>query len=241
MEVITSLDNKKIKNYAKLLQKKYRDEGDCYLVEGEHLVEEAYKTNNLVEVICTPDYEKKFDVDTTLVTYEVLKKLVTVSNPQKVVGVVRKLEEKEIFGKVLILDNVSDPGNLGTIIRSSVAFNVDTIVLSLNSVDLYNDKVIRATEGMLYKVNIVRKDISLVIDELHDKGYKVIGTKVTDGMDIEEYKNCEKLALVVGNEGQGVRKEILDKCDDYIYIKINNNCESLNVGVATSILLYELY
>lgn len=241
MEIITSLDNKKIKNYAKLLQKKYRDLSDVYLVEGEHLVEEALKENMLVEVIVTPDYEKTYDVLTTVVTYEVLKKLVTSKSPQKVVGIVRKKKEEKISGKVLLLDDISDPGNLGTIIRSSVAFGVDTIVLSEGSVDLYNEKVLRATEGMIYKVNIVRRELSSVIDELKSEGYLVIGTKVTDGDNVKEIDKNNKIALVMGNEGQGVSKKILDKCDKYIYINMNSNCESLNVGVATSIILYELY
>lgn len=241
MEIITSLDNKKIKNYAKLLQKKYRDLSDVYLVEGEHLVEEALKENMLVEVIVTPDYEKIYDVLTTVVTYEVLKKLVTSKSPQKVVGIVRKKKEEKISGKVLLLDDISDPGNLGTIIRSSVAFGVDTIVLSEGSVDLYNEKVLRATEGMIYKVNIVRRELSSVIDELKSDGYLVIGTKVTDGDNVREIDKNNKIALVMGNEGQGVSKKILDKCDKYIYINMNSNCESLNVGVATSIILYELY
>lgn len=241
MEVITSLDNKKIKNYAKLLQKKYRDLSDVYLAEGEHLVEEALEENMLVEVIVTPDYEKTYDVLTTVVTYEVLKKLVTSKSPQRIVGIVRKKKEEQISGKVLLLDDISDPGNLGTIIRSSVAFGVNTIVLSEGSVDLYNEKVLRATEGMIYKVNIVRRELSSVIDELKSDGYLVIGTKVTDGDNVKNIDKNNKIALVMGNEGQGVSKKILDKCDKYIYINMNSNCESLNVGVATSIILYELY
>ncbi len=241
MELITSLENKKIKNYAKLLNKKYRDETNHYLVEGEHLVEEAYHTGNLLEVITTPEYQKTYDVPTTLVTYDIIKKLSKGINPQPVIGLVKKKQEAPITGKVLILDNISDPGNLGTIIRSSVAFNIDTIVLSLDTVDLYNDKVLRATEGMLYKINIVKKDIKEVINMLHKENYLILGTNVTGGINIKNIAHSQKTAIIVGNEGQGVKKEILDICDDYIYIPMNKNCESLNVGVATSIILYELF
>ncbi len=241
MEIITSLDNKHIKNLSKLLIKKYRDKEDMFLVEGEHLVEESFKSGNLIELIKTEDYERDFDVPTTIVTYEVLKKLSSSVTPQKVIGVVKKLEEKKYGNKILILDNLQDPGNLGTIIRSSVAFNVDTIVLSENCVDLYNDKVIRSSEGMLFHINVIKRNIDEFIDEIHEEGYKVLGTKVTDGENVKKVEVPEKVAIIMGNEGAGVRCEILDKCDKYLYISMNKVCESLNVGVATSIILYELF
>lgn len=241
MEIITSLENKKIKNLSKLLIKKYRDQEDKFLVEGEHLVEEALKAGKLIEVIKTEEYEIDYEVPITIVTYEVLKKLSNSVTPQKVIGVVKKLDEKEIGNKILILDNLQDPGNLGTIIRSSVAFNVDTIVLSENCVDLYNDKVIRASEGMLFHINIVKKDIEKFIDELHSKGFVVLGTRVIDGENVKNIEVNDKLAIIMGNEGAGVRREVLDKCDKYLYIPMNESCESLNVGVATSIILYELF
>lgn len=240
MEIITSLENKRIIKYSKLLKKKYRDESDIYFIEGEHLVEEAFKTNNLVEVIETPEYGRHFDVPTTYVTYEVIKKLSNNQTPQPVIGLAKKLKERPISGKVLLLDNISDPGNLGTIIRSSVAFNVDTIVLSPDSVDLYNDKVLRSTEGMLYKINIVRRDLLSVINYLHQNNYQVLGTSVTNGENIKNISKNQSIALVMGNEGQGIKKTISSKCDKFIYIKMNPACESLNVGVATSIILYEL-
>lgn len=241
MEIITSLDNKKIKNLAKLLIKKYRDEEDKFLVEGQHLVEEALKNGYLLEVIMTEDYGINYNVPTTYVTYEVIKKLTNSVTPQKVVGVVKKIKKEEIGNKILVLDGIQDPGNLGTIIRSSVAFNVDTIVLSNDSVDLYNDKVVRSSEGMIFSMNIVRKDLSGFIDTIKEAGYQVFGTKVTDGISVKNVEKNEKFVIIMGNEGNGVKKEILDKCDKYIYIPMSSKCESLNVGVATSIILYELF
>lgn len=240
MEVITSLDNKRIKNYSKLLNKKYRDEEGLFLVEGEHLVIEASKTGCLIEVIKCEDYEMDFDVTTTLVTYDVIKKLSNTLNPQKVVGVCKKLSDKEIGNKVLLLEDIQDPGNLGTIIRSSVAFGVDTVVLSNNTVDLYNDKVLRSSEGMVFHIDIVKRDVYELVDLLHAKGYKVYGTKVDGGTDLKNVTVSDKCVIVMGNEGNGVSSKLLDKCDEYIYINMNNDCESLNVGVATSIILYEL-
>jgi TrmH family RNA methyltransferase len=240
MEVIRSLNNKRIKELSKLLIKKYRDEDDRFLVEGEHLVEEAHKAGLLLEVYKCEDCDLDYDVDTTLVTYDVLKKLTNSKNPQKVVGVVKKLADGKMGDRVIVLDNLQDPGNLGTIIRSSVAFNIDTIVLSESTVDLYNDKVVRASEGMMFHINIIKRDIDRLIDELHEKGYIILGTKVDGGTEINDIQKNLKYAIVVGNEGAGVRKSILDKCDKYLYIPMNNNCESLNVGVATSIIMYEL-
>ena len=240
MEVITSLDNKRIKNYAKLLNKKYRDETGMFLVEGEHLVIEASNAGCLIEVIKCEDYEMDFDVTTTLVTYDVIKKLSNTLNPQKVIGVCKKLDNKDIGNKVLILEDIQDPGNLGTIIRSSVAFNVDTIVLSNNTVDMYNDKVLRSSEGMIFHIDIVKMDVMECVNKLHEDGYKVYGTKVDGGTLLSNVTVGDKYAIVMGNEGAGVSNELLDKCDQYIYIPMNSECESLNVGVATSIILYEL-
>ena len=236
----TSKENPKIKEIKKLNDKKYRDESSKFLVEGEHLVEEAYKSNMLLEVYILDGYDFDINVEKNYCDLNVLKYLSELESTPKVIGVCKKLEEKEIGNKVLILDDIQDPGNLGTIIRSSVAFNVDTIILSKNSVDVYNNKVIRATQGMIFKVNIVIKDIETYIDYLKDNGYKVLGTKVDGGKNIKELEKNQKICIIMGNEGKGVKPEILDKCDEYVYISMNENCESLNVGVATSIILYEL-
>lgn len=239
MEIISSLENKKIKNLSKLLLKKYRDSEGKFLIDGEHLVQEAYKKGLLLEVIMTEECPCKFDVPVIYVTYEVLKKLSNATNPQKVVGVCRKFNnEKAIGNKVLILDDLQDPGNLGTIIRSSVAFGVDTIVMSLNTVDLYNDKVIRASEGMIFHIDIVKKDLPDFVKQMIEKGYNIYGTKVDGGTEVQKIDFGTKVGFIVGNEGAGVKAELLDLCHDYIYIPMSERCESLNVGVATSIILY---
>lgn len=239
MEIITSLENKKIKYLNKLNQKKYRDSENLFLAPLEHLVIEALKNNCLVEVLCTEDYEKKYPVKTTIVTYDILKKLSNTITPQKVLGICRKPNKNKIGNKILILDDIQDPGNLGTIIRSSVAFNIDTICLSEKTVDLYNEKVLRSTEGMLFQINIIKKDIQKFILELKKDNYEIYGTKVDNGTDIKDFTPSIKYALIVGNEGNGVNKEILSLCDKYLYITSSSKCESLNVGVATSIILYE--
>ena len=238
--VIKSLENKRVKKYTKLLQKKYREEENKFLVVGDHLVSEAYKANNLLEVIKTEDNNICFDVPTTYVTYDIIKKISGMSNPQSIIGICNMLPPSNIGNKILMLDDIQDPGNLGTIIRSAVAFNVDTLVLSSHTVDLYNDKTIRASEGMIFNINILKKDLLSYIRELKDNNYKIYGTNVNGGKLVDDLELPEKYAIIVGNEGSGVKEEILAECDEYFYVPMNTKCESLNVGVATSIILYEL-
>lgn len=236
---IDSVDNKKIKNIRKLNQKKYRDETNEFLVEGIHLVKEAYKEGLLKEVVLEENEEIDFKVDTTYVTYNVIKSISSLDTPYKIIGVCKKKEEQEINGNVLILDGLQDPGNLGTIIRSAVAFNVDTIILSKDTVDLYNPKVVRSTQGMNFHINIIRRDLENEIKALKEKGYIVYSTDVINGKNIKNVKVNGKYAIIMGNEGNGVRENIKNLSDEKLYIKMNNDCESLNVGVATSIILYE--
>ncbi len=239
--IITSLNNPTIKEISKLKNKKYRDLTNTYLVEGDHLVEEAYKNNLLTKIILLEDTICNYDIEKIYVTKEVMKKLTELDTPNKIIGIVKKNTPLPIGNKILILDNIQDPGNLGTIIRSSVAFDIDTIVLSPNTVDIYNPKVIRSTQGMIFYTNIITLELKEFINEIKTKNYTIFGTNVRNGKNIKEITLPEKFALVLGNEGQGVSKEIESLCDDNIYIKMSSKCESLNVSVATSILLYEVY
>ncbi|MBP3634945.1 MAG: RNA methyltransferase [Bacilli bacterium] len=238
--VIESTDNKKIKDFRKLKQKKYRDKEKMFLVEGIHLVVEAYKSGNLIEVILEENEKVDINIKTTYVTKQVLKSLSELETPYNIIGVCKFSEEKDIGNKVLILDDIQDPGNLGTIIRSALAFNIDTIILSDNTVDLYNSKVLRSSQGMNFHVNILRGNIKEYILKLKDDNFKIYTTDVNNGKDIKSVTNTKKYAIIMGNEGRGVFKGISDLSDDKIYIKMNRECESLNVAVATSIILYEL-
>lgn len=237
----TSIKNEKIKNLKKLNQKKYRDQEKLFLVEGYHLVEEAYKSGYLKKIILLENTTCSFDVPQIFVSLEVMKYLSDVDSPQNIIGVVSKIEEKEDIGnKILVLDDIQDPGNLGTIIRSSVAFGVDTIILSDKTVDLYNSKVIRSSQGMIFKINIIKKDLLEYVSKLKQEHYQILTTNVINGKNIKNLEKKEKICIIMGNEGNGVRKELTLLSDDIIYIKMNKNCESLNVGVATSIILYEI-
>ena len=156
--VYTSTDNKTIKNLKKLTIKKYRDQENLFLIEGEHLILEAHKYGLLKTLILPENSNFILNVETMYVSNSVLKYLSELETPT-MIGVCKKIEETTLGDKILVLDDIQDPGNLGTIIRSSVAFNIDTVVLSSNTVDLYNSKVIRASQGMIFGVNIIKRDL----------------------------------------------------------------------------------
>lgn len=238
--IYTSTDNKKIKELKKLNIKKYRDQSNLFLVEGEHLVLEAYKKGLLEELFLEENAVLDLDVKTSYLSRNVIKFISELDNPSNIIGLCKKVEKKEIGNKILVLDNIQDPGNFGTIIRSAVAFNIDTIIVSNNTVDLYNSKVIRASQGMLFNINIIKKDLDVFIPELKNNGYQIYATKVNGGKSLKTIEKMEKFAIIMGNEGAGVSDNLIDLADEYLYIDMNTNCESLNVAVATSIILYEL-
>ncbi len=238
--VIGSVDNKKIKELKKLKQKKYRDKNEMFLIEGIHLVSEAYKSGCLNEVLLLEGEIIDIDVKVTYVTKEILKNLTDLETPYNIIGICLYQETKEISGNVLALDGIQDPGNLGTIIRSALAFNIDTILISKDTVDVYNSKVLRASQGNNFHINIIRCDLLEELQKLRRNNYKIYGTNVEKGINLKNVEVNEKYAIIMGNEGAGVSKELSEISDNNIYINMNSECESLNVAVATSIILYEL-
>ena len=205
-----------------------------------NLINETYKNGYLKTLLIEKGKVLPLDVETYYVTKDILKKITTLDNPPTMIGICEKLKEKELGDKILVLDEIQDPGNLGTIIRSACAFNIDTIILSEDSADLYNPKVVRATQGMLFNVNIIVKDLSTFIPLLKMDGYKIYGTAVDGGVNVKNLECYSKYSIIMGNEGNGISDNIKKLCDKLIYISMNEKCESLNVGVATSIILYEL-
>lgn len=241
--VVTSLDNERVKNLVKLQRKKYRDLEGTYIVEGDHLVKEAIKAGVVLEVFVLDGEEFIGEESVTYVSNDVMKKITVMETVPRIVALCKKNDGCAIVGKrVLLLDEVQDPGNLGTIIRSAVAFNINTIILSENTVDLYNSKVLRATQGMYNHINIIRMNAAEAILKLKELEIIVYGTNVVNGIDVRTLSSKDKnsFCLVMGNEGSGIRGDIQELCDKNLYIKMTENVESLNVGVACSILLYEL-
>lgn len=237
--MISSVSNEKVKFYKKLREKKYILEEKKYIVEGEHLVMEAYKANILLEVIHTDDYECSLDVPSTLVSDRVMESISLLKSVPSVMGVVKLVTNNEIKGnKIVLLDNVQDPGNVGTIIRSALAFNVSTVVLSEDSVSLFNDKMIRSSEGTIFNMNVVRMNLRDAIDIIKKRGIKVYYADMFGNISLDD-ANIKDYALVLGSEGQGISDYIKGLSDDSIKIPINNSCESLNVSVCGGIIMYK--
>lgn len=233
--MITSKDNEEVKYINKLRKSSFRDEEGIFIVEGFHLVDEAYKRGLLLKVISTK--EETYNVPHLIVSEGILKHLSNLMSPS-IIGLVKIKENTSIEGNlILALDNIQDPGNLGTILRSAKAFNVKTILLSQDSVSLYNDKVIRSGQGLIFDLNIIRCNLEEMIKRL---GFKVLITDVEGGSDINDYKLNERSILVMGSEGRGVSEKIKKLKDEALYIKMNKDCESLNVAVAASIIMHHL-
>ena len=232
---ITSLQNEHVKYWVNLGNKQFRDKEKVFLVEGDHLIEEAKKRNLIVETISVVDESADY-----FVTKEIMQKISKQKSISYNAAVVKFIPEDSLKNNVLIIDGLQDPGNLGTIIRSGIAFGFTDFVLSCNSVDVYNDKVIRATEGMIFHVNVLRRDLLEFIPKLKMLGYKIVGTDVTGGSDINDVTR-DNIALVIGSEGAGMSSDVKELCDSLVHINMSDSCESLNAGVAASILMYEVY
>lgn len=231
--MITSIANEKIKEYAKLKESKYRNEKGLYIVEGPHLVIEAKNANVLVEVLTTDE-----KVEGTLVSEQIMKKISSTTNPVKIIGICKYNPKNEIKKRVLILDSVSDPTNLGTLLRSAKAFGFDTVFASNGCVDFYNDKVIRGSQGAIFKLNLIKGDLIEFLKKIRET-HKLYGTNVRLGADVCSLDMSGNIAVILGNEARGMCEEANDYVIGNLFIKMDNT-ESLNVSIAGSILMYEI-
>ena len=213
-------------------------EQNSFLIEGDHLVECALNYGVVKEIITTDENYKIPHIPVYYVTSSIMKKLSNQVTGTNIIAVCQKIPERQIQGNVCLLDNIQDPGNLGTIIRSAKAFGIDTLVLSLDTVDLYNDKVIRASEGLLFGLNIIKSDLKTIIKKLKENNYKIYGTNCKEGLELKEVNFAPLSAIIIGNEGRGMKPDLTSLCDEMIHIKIDG--ESLNAAVAASIIFYEV-
>lgn len=240
MKNISSVNNQYIKDLSLLKNKKNRIQENKYIIEGYHLVEEAYKAGVLKEILTT-DENITFDIPTILVTDAIISKLSSTKEPQGIIGIAEmKKPLWESYSKYLILDDVSDPGNLGTIIRSSAALGIEAIIVSLDTVDEYNDKVLRATQGAIFKIPIFRMNLSDAILKLKQDNVKIIATSLQNSLDLKTIKKPKKFGIILGNEAKGVHPEYLDLADEIVRIEMQNDVESLNVAMSAGIIIYYL-
>lgn len=247
MKVIQSIQNDIIKNIDKLNDKKTRINKQKFIVEGYHLVEEAYN-HSLLEAILTTkevDFKKYSNVDQYLVNEQIIKKLSSTVNPQGIIGIVKMpkvlpldLTKKDI--KIVLLESINDPGNLGSIIRTAAALGYDAVYMSSDTVDIYNEKTLRATQGAIFKIPFYYGSLIDVVKTLKQNGIKCIGTNLKKSISIDDFVKEKKFSICFGNEARGMSEELSNMMDVNVKIPMKNKVESLNVLSASSIVMYTL-
>jgi TrmH family RNA methyltransferase len=238
MEKIESAQNARIKRWTSLHEKKERDASGCFLVEGEHLIQEALG-EGAVDTIITDLEVCPFQHDHLIqVTEPIMKKLsANVSGAHLIAVCHKQLQQPEHLSRLLILDGVQDPGNLGTLVRTAVSFSFDAVYCSNDCADLYNEKTIRSTQGALFHIPVIRTDLKDLIVSLKAQQVKVICTALDGSRPMTVIPPSEKMALILGNEGQGVSKDLQLLSDTCMRIEMEG-FESLNVAVAGGIVMY---
>ncbi|MFS0865216.1 TrmH family RNA methyltransferase [Fredinandcohnia sp. 179-A 10B2 NHS] len=249
MKRIESIKNPQIKQWKKLHTKKERDLTGTYIIEGFHLVEEALKNKAVVrELIISEgiDLPANWNLDNlsiTVVTDQIMKEISDTETSQGVAAVCEQystINNIVSFSKFLLLDAVQDPGNVGTMIRTADAVGIDAVIIGEGSVDVYNSKVIRSTQGSIFHIPIIKGNLSETIEQLKKNGIKIFGTSLKNAINYKEAEITDSFALIVGNEGKGVNSSLLEMTNQNLYIPIYGKSESLNVAVAAGILLYHL-
>ena len=234
---ILSKNNQKIKDACALKMKKVRLEKGLFLMEGIKNLDLALTYGNVKQIFTSIGLPKlKKDIECYKVNDEVLRKLAVSENPEGVVFVAECLKpkkEKSQYHKIVYLDQINDPGNLGTILRTAVAFNYDAVILSKGSVDLYNEKVVAASKGAVFLIDAFVGDI----DDYKDNHQVIVSTLDEESLPLNDCKKPNDFILVLGNESHGVSLEIIKKADQLVKIEMNDVIDSLNVAMAGAILM----
>ena len=250
---IESKENNLFKNTKKLKERKNRNKSNKYVIEGVRLVEEAFKAKVSIDyLIVTKDGTEKLEqflksyITEDMKIYEIsdnlFKELISTETPQGVLAVINmNIVPLQANGNFYLLcDKLQDPGNLGTIIRTAHAAGVQGIILTKGTVDIYNEKTIRSTMGSIFFIPIHYEDDNLsLVKRLKQDGFNLVVTSLDTNKDFFEEDLRGKTILTVGNEGNGVSKEVLELADTKVKIPMPGNAESLNVAIATSVIMYE--
>jgi TrmH family RNA methyltransferase len=254
------LSKRRITELSRLRTKKGRTQQGRFLIEGLRLCEEAADSSWPIEsALFTASFEQKprgrwllkklqkRNAELVSVKSPVLEGLSDAVTAQGIICVaktkslpLRDLWEEKL--KVVVaLDGIGDPGNAGTLIRTADAFGIGGVILSGDTVELYNPKVVRSTMGSIFHLPVFDDvDLRKAIPQLKKRRFKIFGTDVRSGRTVERVNRSGKICLLIGSEAEGLGKELLQLCDDVIRIATHGKAESLNVAVAGGILLYEL-
>ena len=250
--VITSKENELVKHIRKLRDKKYRDEAGEFIVEGTKMIEEAVRENAKIKMIVVCEElnqnplrkEILYKIAKEKIIYvndKIFKVLTDVTTPQGILAVIEKSKDNEIdFSKdlFLVLDNIQDPGNMGTILRTADSVLLTQIIVPKGNADCYNPKVVRSTMGAIFRVKVIEvENLAKTIKEMKKHKIQILATDLATDETIYDV-SYKKSAIVIGNEGNGVSKEVLELADKKIKIPMPGKTESLNAAVATGIILY---
>ena len=255
MDIISSKDNEIVKNVRKLKEKKYRDLENAYIVEGIKMVKEAIlEKASIKQIIICDDCEKTDSIpkelmyeiakyDCLYVTSKIFKYISEVQTPQGVLAVVEKNNRDEDINYnediIVALDDIQDPGNLGTILRTVDSVGLTQILVSKGTADCYNPKVVRSSMGAIYRVKVIEcEDLLETLKEVKRNKFKILVSSLKESNSIYNVKYNKKV-LVIGNEANGVEERIMNIADEKIKIPMLGKTESLNAAVATGIILYE--
>lgn len=258
---LTSSSNPLLKRIRSLHERQARHKAGLFLIEGETIVLEAFQRDIHIEAVLVDrnyferGFPEVFDdnlIELNVVEPALFKTLVTTSSPCSVLAVARVQDfsfdeilarcETKANCKVVVLENLQDPGNLGTIVRSALAFNADAMLITRGSVDIYNPKVVRSAMGALFELPIATGvEVDYVINKLKQAGFEIIGLNPEGDRSLTALKNTGKKALLIGNEGNGLSEQADGMLDHSVFIPMNlKQVESLNAAIATSIVLYHL-
>lgn len=255
MQVITSKDNEFVKDVKKLKEKKYRDALNKYIIEGIKLVGEAIQENADIEAVIICEDCMKEDIIDKKLMYEIAKLncvyvsskvfscITDVSNPQGILAVIKRPEKKQNVNYdediIIVLDGIQDPGNLGTILRTVDSANLKQIIVSNETADAFNSKVVRSTMGAIFRINIIKSE-NLVkdLENMKKHGFNVVVTSLDTQDSVYDIDYMKKV-IVIGNEANGVSKDVQDLADNKVKIPMLGKTESLNASVAAGIMIYE--
>ena len=237
IKAITSKDNGKIKFASSLKEKKYREENKMFLAETKKALEMALKANRVSEVFTTEYLDIPEEIPQYLVSEELLKRISNNVNPEGVVFIA-KMDDSEVksANKILYLDEITDPGNMGTLIRTALAFSYDLVIVSDNCVSIYNEKVVNSSKGAIFNIPVRKGKLSK-----YKGSHQIIVSMLSKkAINLDEVEVKDKFVLVLGNESRGVSSETRQLADIEVIIPINN-IDSLNVAVAGGILMNKIH
>ncbi|MDW0110409.1 TrmH family RNA methyltransferase [Sporosarcina aquimarina] len=249
MKRIESTQNALVKHWKKLVTtRKERERSEEFIVEGHHLVEEALKIEgSVLHIMFREDVEIPFELEESSVqviemTKAVAAEISETEHPQGIFAHCKQPIPSEdaypSWNRLLMIDAVQDPGNIGTMIRTADAAGMDAVILGKGCADPFNPKTVRSGQGSHFHIPIVKGELSDWVDRAKDGGLQVIGTGLQQAQDHFTVEATSSFALIVGNEGAGVSDEFLAKADTIVKIPMYGKAESLNVAVAAGILLY---